>query len=46
MSDVVLSTAAWKSWQAAESACFNYICDAVGYENGSNAFVGDTLPDN
>ena len=45
MSDVVLSTAAWKSWQEAESACFNYICDAVGYENGRNAFIGDVLAD-
>ena len=45
MSDVVLSTSAWKSWSAAEEACFNYICDAVGYEAGRNAFLGDTLSD-
>ena len=43
MSDVVLSTAAWKSWSAAEGACFNYICDAVGYEDGKNAFIGDVV---
>ena len=46
MSDVVLSTSAWLSWSAAEKACFEYICNAVGYKPGVNAFLGDTIPKN
>ena len=48
MTDVNVSNGfqAEEAWIEAERACFNYVCDAVGYKNGLNAFIGDSIPDN
>jgi hypothetical protein len=43
MSDATLSSQSDKAWKEAEQACFNYICNSVGYEIGVNAFLGDSI---
>ena len=45
MSDATLTVQADVSWINAEKACFEYICNAVGYQAGVNAKLGDAVPE-
>lgn len=46
MTDVRLNSSSYLAWKKAERACLDYICNAVGYEFGKNAFFGDMLSNN